>query len=222
MIRINLLPYRDVKRKAEVRRVVVVLLASLLGVGFASVLMETWVVVRSSEVQAQIRTEEQEEERLAGIRREVQQFKVVEADLRTRLDVLEHLRSSRRGPAHFLDDLAASAPERLWVLEFQETVSEPAPAPPPADSKGKRKKDVDRDEGTAPAPPPPAVDPLRSFRVRGRTTDYRSIAEFMINLRKTPSFENVELEEVQEQAQGPQGRFLEFALKGVIVSEKSG
>jgi type IV pilus assembly protein PilN len=145
---------------------VVVLLASLLAVGFASVFMETWVVVRSSEVQAQIRTEEQEEERLVGIRREVQQFKVVEADLRTRLDVLDRLRSSRQGPAHFLDDLAASTPERLWVVEFQESESAPAA---PAAAMGAREKrgKTDQDEEGARGAPPPRWR-FRYARSRGR------------------------------------------------------
>ncbi|MBI2059664.1 MAG: PilN domain-containing protein [Nitrospirae bacterium] len=207
MIKINLLPYRVIKRKTEVRYVVLVLLVSLMAAGGLMVMLESWVVVRARGLQKEIVLAEAEEARLAKIRVEVDEFKRVEADLQQRLNVLTQLRQSRTGPARFLDDLAASTPERLWVEQFSE--SEIAPPPPPAPPPGQAEGQAQQ------APPPPP--PQRIFHVQGKTIDYKSIAEFMINLKNSESFEEVELEEVQEEQQDKGGKYLKFSLRGVIV-----
>lgn len=206
MIKINLLPYRVNKRKTEVRYVVLALVVSLMAAGGLMVMLESWVVVRARGLQKEIAVAELEEQRLAKIRQEVDEFKRVEADLQQRLNVLNQLRQSRTGPARFLDDLAASTPERLWVEQFSE--SETAPPPPPAPPAGS-----DGQPQAAPPPPPPQ----RVFHVQGKTIDYKSIAEFMINLKNSESFEEVELEEVQEEQQEKSGKFLKFSLRGLIV-----
>lgn len=208
MIKINLLPYRDIKRKMEVRRLVLVLLAALGGVVGVIFMMETWVIVRANDLKVQIDTAQQEENRLAKIRTEVDRFKTVEADLTRRLEVLTNLRNSRQGPARFLEDLASSTPQRLWVEKFSEsTVAPPAPPPQAPGGAGQQAQ-----QQAAPPPPPPQ----RVFNVSGKTLDYKSIAEFMVNLNNTESFDEVELEEVQEEQQ-KEGKYLKFNLRGLIV-----
>jgi len=52
---------------------------------------------------------------------EVNEFKKRQDDLRGKLDVLDKLEKSRRGPVIILDELYKAMPDKLWLEAFKES-----------------------------------------------------------------------------------------------------
>lgn len=115
MIRINLLPVREARKKADLRQQMM-LIAVSAGV---SVVLALGVhqLVRSQHRNAQ--------ERIASLNQQLIQFKpqqeqvdafkAKKADIQQKLTVIERLERSRSGPVHILDELASRTPERVWL-----------------------------------------------------------------------------------------------------------
>jgi type IV pilus assembly protein PilN len=120
MIRINLLPVRQV-RKREAGRQVLALFAAVglvtLGGNFY------WYLDRQGEHdarQAQIAATQQQIAELEKVIGEVNNIKRREDQFNAKLKVLENLRRARAGPVRMLDALATATPKQLSLKEFEE------------------------------------------------------------------------------------------------------
>jgi type IV pilus assembly protein PilN len=109
MIRINLLPVREARRREDLRQYgmqfVLVLLVTIAGIGFAH-----------SRVSDKI-----DQSRLRDIRQfkpqldQVAAFRKKKASLEKKIDVIDGLDRARSGPVRVMDELATHTPERLWL-----------------------------------------------------------------------------------------------------------
>jgi len=119
MIRINLLPVREERRKQDLQQFVALMAAVLIGsVALASVFHWS---LRSdlSETKTAIKQTEQQIERFGPQLEKVQEYKKTKAQIEQKLAVIEELEESRSGPVHMLDELAIHAPDRLWITKLQ-------------------------------------------------------------------------------------------------------
>lgn len=120
MIRINLLPVREVALEAG-RRQETRLIA--LGVVLLAVLMlaaETGSRVRLTPVRSEHAALTAELHALDSKASELSDLERQRAELDDKLKTIEQLEKNRVGPVHVLADLSDSAPTKVWLVEFTE------------------------------------------------------------------------------------------------------
>ncbi len=115
MIRINLLPVREARRKADARQQVVVMGGALLGAVLLALLFHQTVRSDISEARQQLAQLKTQLAQFKPQEDQVEAFKKKKADIEQKLGVIERLERSRSGPVHILDELATHIPERVWL-----------------------------------------------------------------------------------------------------------
>lgn len=118
MIRINLLPVREARRKAGVQQQVVLLAATLVGAIVLSAGVHQWVRGNISSTQERIRSLEAQLEQYKPQEEQVAQFKAKKAEIEKKLAVIADLERSRSGPVRIMEELASSIPDRVWLTEL--------------------------------------------------------------------------------------------------------
>jgi type IV pilus assembly protein PilN len=120
MIRINLLPIRELKKQAVLRQQLDIFCAAtvamLIGVG------AVWMIdMRSiARLEAEKAGWRIELERLKPIVDQVDALERRETFLNARLETIQRLRSNQRGPVHVLDELSQNLPEQTWLETIDE------------------------------------------------------------------------------------------------------
>jgi type IV pilus assembly protein PilN len=115
MIRINLLPVREERRKASARQMALVLVATLLGSVFLSGAFHAKVRHDISSTRALTHATQKEIDRFGPQLKQVEEFKKTKAEIEQKLGVIESLHEARSGPVHVLDELATHTPDRIWI-----------------------------------------------------------------------------------------------------------
>jgi type IV pilus assembly protein PilN len=120
MIRINLLPTRQVQKRAAGRQYLFILggalIMTLLANGY-------WWFVRDSEInrrQAKIAETDAAITRLEATIKEVNDLKKRQAEVKEKLGVLDDLKKKRAGPVKVLDAMIQATPKKVWLLDFDE------------------------------------------------------------------------------------------------------
>jgi len=121
MIRINLLPLKEVRRALDRRRQVSVALLSLAVAALAMVVPFVLQGVEMGRLDREIDALNAEVAKLDQQAREVRELERKRADLRAKLKVITDLQSRRVGPVRMLEDLSGSTPEKLWVVDFTDS-----------------------------------------------------------------------------------------------------
>jgi type IV pilus assembly protein PilN len=120
MIRINLLPVRQSKKRETVQQ-------QLLA--FAGVLVVTlivcvvWSAYKSSilkDRQQQITERKNEIQQLDKVIGEVNEFTARKKELEEKLEIIDQLKKGKTGPVRALDDLATEVPNRIWLTKLVE------------------------------------------------------------------------------------------------------
>lgn len=121
MIRINLLPVREVEREAGRRQetrlvylVVALVLVALAGIEVGSRMRLTPLKEEHARLQADIVALDKKSTELA-------QLETERKDLEEKLKTIETLEAKKVGPVNVLADLSDAAPEQVWLLEFKES-----------------------------------------------------------------------------------------------------
>jgi Tfp pilus assembly protein PilN len=121
MIRINLLPVRELRQQALLRQHLYVFGAIigvvLIGVGIV------WMMDRQAiaQLEAEKAGWQAELERLKPIVDEVTTLERRETMLNTRIETIQRLRRNQRGPVRVLDELARNLPEQAWLETIDES-----------------------------------------------------------------------------------------------------
>ena len=120
MIRINLLPVKQGKKRELGRQLLVVFGFVIFATAVGNIL---WWQNRASERdKAEVRIADTtrrigELERVIG---EVNNINKRKKEVKDKLDVLDKLKKGRAGPVKMLDALAMATPKKVWVTEFEE------------------------------------------------------------------------------------------------------
>ncbi|MEB2343681.1 MAG: PilN domain-containing protein [Deltaproteobacteria bacterium] len=118
MIRINLLPVREARRKAGVRQQMMLLAASLVGAVLLAGVVQVWMMGRISATRGRVAALEKQLEQFKPQQEQVAKFKAKKAEIEQKLAVIENLERSRSGPVHIMDELASHIPERVWLNDL--------------------------------------------------------------------------------------------------------
>jgi type IV pilus assembly protein PilN len=120
MIRINLLPIKEAQRALGRRNQLSV---ALLSITLALLVMVIPYVLQGRSLTHldadidQLRTEIQ---KFNEQTKEVRDLEKKKTELQAKLKIIEDLKQKRVGPVHVLEDLGAAAPDKLWLVEFNE------------------------------------------------------------------------------------------------------
>jgi type IV pilus assembly protein PilN len=115
MIRINLLPVREAKRQANLRKQSVFLgLAAGVGVCL-SIVLGVAMAARTSAKEAQIAAATLELKKLEETRNEVEKYRAEKEEIERKLGVIASLDQTRTGQVRILDEIATRIPERVWL-----------------------------------------------------------------------------------------------------------
>jgi type IV pilus assembly protein PilN len=121
MIRINLLPVREVRRRLAARRQLqlglVLIVASIAGGAWFYTVQRQELAERRNEL-GRLSAELQA---LDKIIKEVQQFQEKKSVLEKKVEVIGGLKKSQRRPARLLDEVSRSLPEQVWLISLKES-----------------------------------------------------------------------------------------------------
>lgn len=119
MIRINLLPVREERRKQDLRQLGAMLVATLVGSLAIAGFFHRSLLSDVEGARANVARLNQEIDRFKPQLAKVEQYKATKAQIEKKLEVIEGLEQSRSGPVRVLDALATHAPEKLWLSHIQ-------------------------------------------------------------------------------------------------------
>jgi type IV pilus assembly protein PilN len=121
MIRINLLPIRELQKQAQLRQQLYVF-AAIVGVVVIGVallwIMDMRALAALEDEKASLQVEL---ERLKPIITEVNALEQREKLLHARLSTIQRLRSNQRGPVRVFDELSRNLPEQAWLEAIDES-----------------------------------------------------------------------------------------------------
>ena len=120
MIRINLLPVREKKKKESTRKMFSILALSLGLVVLFIAFFHLSLSSQLNQVQNQINAYAEEIKRLKIDTKDVDKFKAEKEDLQRRLNIIYTLQRAKTGPVRVLDDLVTSFPGKLWLTALKE------------------------------------------------------------------------------------------------------
>lgn len=120
MIRINLLPIRQTKKRETIQQQ----LLAFAGVIIATIIgCIVWTAYNSnvaSDKREQISERRKELAQLDKIIGEVNEFTNKKKELEEKLKIIDQLKKGKTGPVRALDDLASEIPNRVWLTKLDE------------------------------------------------------------------------------------------------------
>ncbi|MBX5482714.1 MAG: PilN domain-containing protein [Myxococcaceae bacterium] len=120
MIKINLLPVRQVKKREASKQILVLYAVLLVGALVGNYLWYDWRESVAAEGRAKIQRTEQKIAELQKVIGQVDTLNVRKKELEDKLAVLTTLRRGRTGPVRLLDALAEATPKKVWIRDFDE------------------------------------------------------------------------------------------------------
>ena len=121
MMRINLLPHRELRREQLKKEFVRIVLLALLAGAALSVLVALAIEARISAQRDRNEFIQRENRELDGQIREIGQLRQEIESLRARQLAVESLQRERTLPVHLLDDLVRHTPEGVYLRQLRQT-----------------------------------------------------------------------------------------------------
>jgi type IV pilus assembly protein PilN len=120
VIRINLLPVREARRAANMRKQGM-LLVFAAGAGVAlCLLLSTWMAARIAHERSLITAREAELKKLEATLKEVKKFQTEQEEIEQKLAIIAQIEAARMGPVRIMDELASRIPQRVWLTKMTE------------------------------------------------------------------------------------------------------
>ena len=123
MIRINLLPAREARRRLALRRqlqvAVVVVVAAIAGGAWGYMAQNSNLEAHQQELVSLAG----EIKRLEEVIKEVEKFETKQATLDKKVGAIEDIKTTQRRPARVLADISRSLPEQMWLVSIKETAT---------------------------------------------------------------------------------------------------
>src|SRR6476620_5884580 len=123
MIRINLLPVRQVKKRELGRQFLVVAVGLTLITLIGNWFWYNQVATQRDRKQAQVNETKRRIAELDKTIGEVKNINTHRKEVNDKLEVLTKLRKGRSGPVKMLDALATATPKKVWITDFEEKSS---------------------------------------------------------------------------------------------------
>jgi len=121
MIRINLLPIRELERRAAFRRSFLAVVVGFVGVLLLLGGLAWWQLSRIATARAEIGRLEQEKRQYADLEQTIARLKKTTALLDKKVEVIKRLKAESSLPVHLLDQLADLTPaNRMWLTSLRQ------------------------------------------------------------------------------------------------------
>lgn len=120
MIRINLLPVRQVQKREQGRQFIVLMIGTLIIATIANAYWYVWTDDRRAKLQAKLDDTNSRISQLEKVIGEVNNLAKRKKEVEEKLAVLEKLNRQRNGPVKMLDALATAIPKKVWITSFTE------------------------------------------------------------------------------------------------------
>lgn len=120
MIKINLLPYREILKKKNITNHALAGGATLVLALLVIVAVNIAITTKISAVEREIGRIESEIASNKKIMEEIKKLKEEKELYRKQFQIIEQLKKDKRGPVIILDELAAKIPEKIWLLELKQ------------------------------------------------------------------------------------------------------
>jgi type IV pilus assembly protein PilN len=122
MIKINLLPYHETKKKVSQAKQVVILVGSLIVFLSCVAILHLYMVARITLLESDIRSSEQQIAELKKIVGNIQDYKADKKIFENKINVISKLEEGRTFPVYMLDQLAAVVPVKdLWLDKISQS-----------------------------------------------------------------------------------------------------
>jgi Tfp pilus assembly protein PilN len=195
MIEINLLPKEYQKRKFKLtleKNTIFV-----IGVGVAALILlmaysYLFQVMPIDKISKNIIAYQQEESKFDPQIAKIDSLNNLKERIITRMSAIDILDRDRGTWIDICSDLGSRVSDYLWITEFKQLIAESAPAIKPAS--------VDESSEAKPTPKqavPQVVSNVRRGTIKGQSFSLNSIATFIIKLKKSPYFDNIELTSIK-------------------------
>lgn len=119
MIRINLLPVREARRRADARHQLIGIAGAVLVTAAGCAVFHYSLRSRIDSVRGNITSLNAELAQYQEQLEQVKAFRAQKEEIETKLSVIRGLERSRSGPVHMLDELASRIPDRLWITRLR-------------------------------------------------------------------------------------------------------
>jgi type IV pilus assembly protein PilN len=119
MIRINLLPVREERRRAVVRQQTIWIAAAAAAAIATCVGMQISISSRISGERTRIAEAKAEIKRLEATLKDVERYRKEQEEMEAKLAVIARLERDRKAPVRIMDELSNRIPERLWLREMR-------------------------------------------------------------------------------------------------------
>jgi len=121
MIRINLLPVREITQRLQARRQCLLVLLAAVGVLVILLGVWQWQGRQALELRTEISRLEGEKNRFAGIIKKMKDIEEKRAILAKRIEVIEQLKKNTSLAVHLLDEVARLTPgDRVWLESLKQ------------------------------------------------------------------------------------------------------
>ena len=118
MIRLNLLPVRELNAESDRRRDLIVTGASLAATSLILIGIYLYQSAQLSKLTDELPAIRKEVDVLNGKVKELGSLEAKIKELRSKHKVIEDLRGQKSGPTMVMDSLAAAIPSSLWLIEL--------------------------------------------------------------------------------------------------------
>jgi len=120
MIRINLLPVREARRAANMRKQGMLLLMAAGAGVVVCILISTWMAARIAHERSLVTAREAELKKLEATMNEVKKFQAEQQEIEQKLAIIDQIEAARMGPVKIMDELATRIPQRVWLTKMVE------------------------------------------------------------------------------------------------------
>jgi type IV pilus assembly protein PilN len=122
MIRINLLPYREKAKKANLARQIIVIVFSFVIFLFCILSIQAYVSITNKQLEKEIKIAEDKLAILTKKVGDVAEFKRIKADLEKKLAIINNLEENRFDTVRKMDEMAILVPVKdVWLEKISET-----------------------------------------------------------------------------------------------------
>ncbi len=115
MIRINLLPVREERRRESARQYISICVLSVMLLAAFISLVHIKMGRKIDSLNAEIKTTQEEGNRLTAIVEDVKRYEKRKKELQEKIRIIEMLSSKKTGAVRMLDELSQNTPGKLWV-----------------------------------------------------------------------------------------------------------
>ncbi|MFH0812818.1 MAG: PilN domain-containing protein [Pseudomonadota bacterium] len=119
MIKINLLPRKEIKKKAALTEQGTIAIVSIVVVLVVLVFLKVNVKGKVAEIDRQIGSVKSELEKLKKNEAEIEDLKASEQILQQKIDVIKQLEARKSGPVRMLDEIATKIPGKMWLTDLK-------------------------------------------------------------------------------------------------------